>query len=178
MATRRDATGSHPGRLQSAERYERRSERRAATAGKLRSRDSGHHSDRRYLDRAPCAKSPLHELRAAQQAGETARIDAGDPEACWSHPARSGRRPTPAARGAGKPTVFVVDDDDQVREAMRAVLEDDGSTRRGLSELRGVSRRLSSRDGSMPADRRLSAWNEWARIAAEASRDGHTCRRS
>ncbi len=34
--------------------------------------------------------------------------------------------PAEAATGTGPPTIFVVDDDSQVREAIRAVLEDDG----------------------------------------------------
>jgi two-component system CheB/CheR fusion protein len=41
-------------------------------------------------------------------------------------PARHPVRPAEASTASGRATIFVVDDDDHIREAIRAVLEDDG----------------------------------------------------
>ena len=61
--------------------------------------------------------------------------------------------------------IFVVDDDDQIREAIRAVLEDDGRVVETYASCEAFLDALSSRQIRMPADRRLSAGNERARIA-------------
>ena len=97
----------------------------------------GHHSDRRHLDRH-AARHRAAALRAAQQAGEAEGADAGHPAPAADR--RSPDRLTALHRAAhpaprttapirtGPPVIFVVDDDDQVRDAIREVLEDDGRT--------------------------------------------------
>ena len=79
-----------------------------------------------------------------------------------------------AATVSEPPTIFVVDDDSQVCEAIRAVLKEDGRTVKTFATCEAFLEAYRSGQRSLPADRRLSAGDERARIAAKASR----CRRS
>ena len=141
------------------------------------SSDPGHHSDRRHIDRY-LARYRAPGLRAAQQAGEVEGADASHPTpppdiAIRGALARSAawlKRPTTAE----SPAIFVVDDDSHIREGLRAVLEDRWPDRRGLCDLRGIPRSLSSRPRSLPLDRCLPAGDERARIAAAAQRCGRS----
>ena len=78
------------------------------------------------------------------------------------------QHPAEAASTPGPPLIFVIDDDSHVREAIRAVLEENGRSRRRLSDLRGIPRSLSSGPRSMPLDRCLPTRDERPPIAAAA----------
>ena len=79
-------------------------------------------------------------------------------------------RPAESQPVRAPPVIFVVDDDSHVRDGDARRARGRWPDRRGLCDLRGISRSLSSGPRSMPADRCLSAGNERARIAAAASR--------
>ena len=76
------------------------------------------------------------------------------------------RHSAQTAGGERPPVIFVVDDDSNLREADPRRAGGRRPERRGLCDLRGIPRSVSSRPGSMPGDRCLSAGNERSRIAA------------
>ena len=125
---------------------------------------------------------------APEQAGEgrelTGLIRRCSPDRrrrCESTP---GTRPNPPATAAAavqlRPTIFVVDDDSTVREAMRDLLRANGWTVETYARSRGVPRCLSSRRRRLPAAGRCpDARHGRARSAATAQGRGQTgCRRS
>ena len=126
--------------------------------------------DRRYLDRH-AARRRAAGLRAAQQAGEADRAVADDPSACF-HRCRPRRRALAKTADAGTATVFVVDDDAHVREAIARRARSRWRHVDGFRRRRGVPRGLSPRPRRLPADRRLSAGHERPRIAAQPARRG------
>ena len=113
-------------RLQSAERHgwALRGGQTSREAAPLR---AGHHFDRRYFDK-DLARHRRAEMRTSQQAGEPERIDRRDrsPGSGGGVPANTRPRRWSARRTATAPVVYVVDDDSDVRQAIRGMLEQDG----------------------------------------------------
>ncbi len=78
-------------------------------------------------------------------------------------------RPIEVPGNSRPPVIFVVDDDDSIRGAIRAVLEDDNREVEDYETLRGVPGGVSSRAGGLPGDRRVSTRHEWPDTAAAAA---------
>ena len=73
----------------------------------------------------------LQDCRTAQQAGEVEGADASHPTSppdIASRCTRARSAPAEVAGSPGPPVIFVVDDDSNMREAIRGVLEEDGRT--------------------------------------------------
>ena len=87
-----------------------------------------HHSHRRFSTET-LRNIALHDGVHLNKPVKLGRVDAGDRETPGQTARLSGRTSSPRRRGAerfGRSQIIVVDDDDLVREAIRAVLEDDG----------------------------------------------------
>ena len=97
------------------------------------------------------------------------------------HDAVQVRAPRPAEipGSAGPAVIFVVDDDDSIRGAIRAVLEDDGRLVEDFATCEGFLEAYPARARGLPGDRRLSARNEWPRACWGGSmRPAIACRQS
>ena len=89
---------------------------------------------------------------------------------CRSPPLARRARAAERSPAARRPIIFVVDDDSHMREAIRAVLEDDGRTVEDYATCEAFLEAYRPGRDSLPADRCLSAGDERARIAAAARR--------
>ena len=142
LAAQGDRAGPRHRRLQPAEGPQRaRGHRQAAEAAPAR--NPGHHPDRRHLDRH-LARDRRPRLRASEQAGQGQGADApvqrllAKPQ--LGRARRAQQLPLRLEAGASS-TVFVVDDDRAIREAMRDLLQRERVCGGAFRRWRGLPRR-------------------------------------
>ena len=85
-------------------------------------------------------------------------------------PAPHAVHPVEVAIASDRAKIFIVDDDDHIREAIRAVLEDDGRVVETYASCEAFLDAFRPGHSRVPVDRRLSAGNERARVVAETPR--------